>query len=50
MALTSSAADVVGDAPWCFTDEHREWRDTMRRFADEVVAPGAGGGGGGGGG
>ncbi len=31
----------VGDAPWCFTDEHLAWRETMTKFADEVVAPGA---------
>jgi short-chain 2-methylacyl-CoA dehydrogenase len=29
------------DVPWALTDEHRAWRQTMREFTRDVVAPGA---------
>lgn len=31
----------VADVPWAFEAKHREWRDTMRDFCRERVAPGA---------
>jgi alkylation response protein AidB-like acyl-CoA dehydrogenase len=27
--------------PWCLTEEHRAWRAVVRRFAEEVLRPGA---------
>jgi len=27
------------DLPWCFTDEHRAWRKTLRDFCDRAIAP-----------
>ena len=29
------------DLPWCFTDEHRAWRKTLREFCDREIAPSA---------
>ena len=29
------------DVPWALTDEHRAWRQTMREFTRDAVAPGA---------
>jgi len=27
------------DLPWCFTDEHRAWRKSLRDFCDRAIAP-----------
>ena len=37
--LPSIESGCVVDVPWALTDEHRAWRATVRRFAQEVVAP-----------
>ncbi|MGH9040050.1 MAG: acyl-CoA dehydrogenase family protein [Acidimicrobiia bacterium] len=27
------------DLPWCFTDEHRSWRKSLREFCEREIAP-----------
>ncbi|MGH9001868.1 MAG: acyl-CoA dehydrogenase family protein, partial [Acidimicrobiia bacterium] len=29
------------DLPWCFTDEHRAWRKSLREFCEREIAPSA---------
>jgi short/branched chain acyl-CoA dehydrogenase len=43
---TTSEPATLGECvdlkiPWCLTDEHRAWRESVRAFAERVVAPGA---------
>jgi alkylation response protein AidB-like acyl-CoA dehydrogenase len=36
----SSRVDLIDtDVPWCLTDEHRDWRRTLRDFTERVVRP-----------
>ena len=39
-ATYDTVADFT-DTPWALTPEHLTWRDSMRRFCQEVVGPGA---------
>lgn len=44
MTVTSKRAtkrrDIDLDLPWCLTDEHRAWRQSVRRFCEDAIAPG----------
>ncbi|MGQ0629636.1 MAG: acyl-CoA dehydrogenase family protein [Sporichthyaceae bacterium] len=39
--LSRPAAPQDYDLPWAFTPEHLQWRDTVRRFVEREVEPGA---------
>lgn len=38
-AVAPASANVGLDLPWCFTDEHRAWRATMRDFCEGRIRP-----------
>ncbi len=37
MTMPDRSIDL--DLPWCFTDEHRAWRKSLREFCDREIAP-----------